>query len=69
MRRPVKKARPAYRSVTRKEDLAFQICAAVNDHGCACSHNVKPPCGQMLWAAQRAAKFLGVSIDAEDRQT
>lgn len=69
MRRPIRKVRPAYRSLTREQELAFTICAAANDAGCACSNNGKAPCSQMTWAAKRAAKFLGVALDGEDRQT
>ena len=69
MRRPIRKARPAYRTLSRTEDLAHTICAAVNDAGCACSYNAKPACSQMLWAAQRAAKCLGVSLEEAERTT
>lgn len=69
MRRPVRKVRPAYRSLTREQELAIVICAAVHHGGCACDQAAAGPCSKMVWAAGRAMKFLGAPNQSEGRQT
>jgi len=69
MKRSVRKARPAYRTLTREQELAIVICAAVHHGGCACDQAAAGPCSKMVWAAGRAMKFLGALGHSEDRQT
>lgn len=65
----LKRPRPAYRSLTREQELAIVICGAVHHGGCACDQAAAGPCSKMMWAAGRAMKFLGVPGHTEDRQT
>lgn len=69
MRRAVRKVRPAYRTLTREQELAIIICGAVHHSGCACEQAASGPCAKMVWAAGRAIKFLGVAGHSEGRQT
>ena len=61
-RRPEKRS---HRSLTREQELAHVICAAINEFGCSCDQAGAEPCAKLVWAAKRAMRHLGVAASAE----
>lgn len=50
--------RPTHRTLSREDELAFVICKAVHDAGCACERGSPETCSKMLWAAKRVERHI-----------